>query len=286
MSAKLEAMNTEWTKSDQHLEASDEFRPRWYIVDSAGLPKKLWDVVMAFTLASISLYVPFKIAFGDDDALEVKDSQYYFEFCLDMVFYVDIPLNFVTSVADEETGRLITNPVKISKMYVMSGWLFVDTFSSLPFDSFLASNTAKVTKILKIVRALKIIKMFRASKMARIMQALQNELELKNSSVLIVKFVSILCLFAHWMGCMFYFAAKLQDFPADSWVNIYLQNQPCPEPDCDSVGPPLNDRSTFSKYLGTTTSTTRCSFVVCWCFCCYYYNYYHGGIILRPLLLL
>lgn len=55
-----------------------------------------------------------------------------FEMCIDIVFIIDIVVNFRTAYHDPLTGETVYDPYKIAKQYVHS-WFIIDVVSGIPF---------------------------------------------------------------------------------------------------------------------------------------------------------
>jgi hypothetical protein len=55
--------------------------------------------------------------------------------CIDVLFLIDIMLNFRTTYIDTNTGNEISNLKKIARQYIYSGKFFVDLLASIPFDT-------------------------------------------------------------------------------------------------------------------------------------------------------
>ena len=95
-----------------------------------GRPRLIWDWLILLIVAYIAITVPFNVAFKIHD-------RYYAMFTIDIffevVFVVDILINFRTTYIDVESGRLISQPSKVAIHY-LKGWFFVDLLAALPFE--------------------------------------------------------------------------------------------------------------------------------------------------------
>jgi hypothetical protein len=75
-----------------------------------------------------AFFTPYKLAFIDEDSLLVG----VLEMIVDLSFWLDIVVNFLTAVEDSR-GTLIKDYRRIASMYV-SGWFFLDFTACIPVD--------------------------------------------------------------------------------------------------------------------------------------------------------
>jgi len=96
-----------------------------------AVERAVWDISLFVAIIYQSMSLPFKIAF------EVKDSEFmfWFENTIDVMFIVDMLLNFNTGY--HEKSRLILSRRKIFANYV-ENWFWVDLVSSCPYTWLLA----------------------------------------------------------------------------------------------------------------------------------------------------
>ena len=81
-------------------------------------------------VAYLSVMLPFNVAFKAHQNLKIF---YIADFCLEIVFIVDILLNFRTTFINPKTGRLVTKPKLIAHNY-LTHWFTLDLLAALPFD--------------------------------------------------------------------------------------------------------------------------------------------------------
>lgn len=78
-----------------------------------------------------ALYVPVKVAFFD----ETSDFMFVLDLIVDFSFLTDIVLTFFTSYEDTNSdgiSQMYFDKCEIAKRY-LSGWFFIDLFTSIPF---------------------------------------------------------------------------------------------------------------------------------------------------------
>jgi hypothetical protein len=74
--------------------------------------------------------IPFDAAFSPEANL------YYdlWEGVVDIMFAIDVVINFRTTYVNGQTGLEVTSGWKIAKNYIKSGRFFVDLMASIPFE--------------------------------------------------------------------------------------------------------------------------------------------------------
>ena len=97
--------------------------------------KIIWDVWILMLLLVVSIIVPVRLAFTDNESLPWLI--YYT--VTDAFFFIDIILTFFTSITDGQKVYEIVDKRFIARSY-LTGWFWVDVISILPLDLILMSN--------------------------------------------------------------------------------------------------------------------------------------------------
>ena len=83
-------------------------------------------------------------------------------------FFLDFIFQFFQEYSDLETFEKIRDHKQIAKRYAYSGWLFLDFFSTFPFDSFapqmLTLRLIRLLRLTKLVRLLDVNRVLRLVK--------------------------------------------------------------------------------------------------------------------------
>ncbi|CAF1075963.1 unnamed protein product, partial [Didymodactylos carnosus] len=102
--------------------------------------KTVWDWVILLLTFYTSVLVPYHAAFKskslDDVPLLVVDS------IVDVIFFIDIILNFHTTYVHAKSGEVISDPKRIRRTYLKS-WFVIDLLACLPYDVFNAFQEAE-----------------------------------------------------------------------------------------------------------------------------------------------
>ena len=108
-----------------------------------GRLRLIWDWTILLIVAYLSVMLPFNVAFKAHQNLRIF---YIADFCLEIVFIVDILLNFRTTFINPKTGRLVTKPKLIAHNY-LTHWFPLDLLAALPFDILYLCNKDWVSAI-------------------------------------------------------------------------------------------------------------------------------------------
>lgn len=207
---------------------------------------KFWDIMLICFLTYMSIVLPVTVGFSVSSNATTDIGT-----LIDVFFMVDLVINFFTTYEDDQK-ILILDFYTIGVNY-LTGWFGIDLLSSVPLQwipgleddsgSFEAFRGLKIIKLVKLLRVLRL---------TRLIALLQERFQIKHATVMIVEFMGIIFMVAHWLGCVFYFVTKLQWDNDQVWSMSYL---------ADTPGGPLENRAVYEKYIAvlywslTTMST-------------------------------
>lgn len=92
--------------------------------------KTFWNIAVIVLLAYTSTFVPFQVAFVDQDS----SFEIFLNYLVDILFGVDIIVNFLS--AYETNHRVETRLKPIAKNY-LTGWFTLDLVATFPTQIFL-----------------------------------------------------------------------------------------------------------------------------------------------------
>ena len=91
--------------------------------------KTAWNIIIILLLLYTAIFVPFKIAFIiEADGLIMK----CFEWLVDILFGIDIFINFISAYEDRNANKMIFDRKKIAVNYIKS-WFILDLIACFPF---------------------------------------------------------------------------------------------------------------------------------------------------------
>eukprot|EP00931_Biecheleriopsis_adriatica_P007435 TRINITY_DN108714_c0_g1_i1.p1 TRINITY_DN108714_c0_g1~~TRINITY_DN108714_c0_g1_i1.p1 ORF type:complete len:714 (-),score=104.88 TRINITY_DN108714_c0_g1_i1:76-2217(-) len=177
---------------------------RWYIINPEQSPfMTRWDIVTMGALAFVALVTPIQVGIMD---LEEMDGLFVVSLCVDVIFLVDICLQFFTMYPMKK-ARGIEMEHRLHKIVVhyLTTWFPLDFITILPFD--LISLSLRIDALsqmnsLKILRLLRLLKLMRILKTSRVFHRLEIGLSVPYQRFALVKFLGILLLVCHWQTCI------------------------------------------------------------------------------------
>ena len=89
---------------------------------------------------------------------------YVFNSTIDILFFLDIILNFRSSYFDASTGEEVTYSTQIAKNYLYSGRLWIDLLASIPIDTIVEFFIEEQDSTLQLFGLLKLIRITRLGK--------------------------------------------------------------------------------------------------------------------------
>lgn len=163
--------------------------------------RRWWDLVITLSVAYVIVATPIKVGF------EVHSSGaiYGLDAVIDVIYLVDLCLNFITSYEDEVTGDEVKDLVKIRQHY-LAGWLIVDCLSSFPSSIIGIRNTfLTLTQVLKVTRVAKATD----SGLSKAIYGRVNR-SMNPSVMRMLELTLIFCVSQHFIACCYYFISLHQ----------------------------------------------------------------------------
>ena len=136
-----------------HVVSPRQEKRQRFIISHDSWFKATWD----WFVLMLVMYTAVEIPYGASSFhVKERDSQQTVwdriyaaqavELCnlmVDLMFLVDILINFRTTYVDEATDNIVSIPKKIAKNYIKS-WFIVDSLAAIPFEYFISSQAEEV----------------------------------------------------------------------------------------------------------------------------------------------
>ena len=178
-------------------------------------------------LVYCSFSVPYSIAFDPDDLDQKNSAKESFEQVIDVVFMVDIFLNFIT--AWDNQGFIVREFSLIAKNYLRS-WFVPDFAGSFPFDKSIAAlidsdeRTLQSTTFIRGLKLIKMLKLIQAINFMNKLEKLKQHEGFEAFEAAITLFSAAFSLFftAHLLGqlgCLYTILLVYED--GDNWLLSY-----------------------------------------------------------------
>jgi CRP-like cAMP-binding protein len=190
-----------------------------------------WDMGQAGTLLYLAVTVPLRMCF--DIQVDIDNPVFWLESCIDLMFIVDIVLNFTTAIHTDDS-ELITEPKKIALHY-MARWFIIDLVSSIPFTyivlianngEFNASNNVKGFKIIRLMRLTKLLRLRRLLPLLKKLDDMFDSVSFATTGAKLVGMGFMLLYFSHVLCCLWFYIGNTDDFvgttheiQVDGWVS-------------------------------------------------------------------
>ena len=120
--------------------------------------KIVWQLVICCIVVQTAILTPVRVAFIDDDST-IEQIWLYSDLVYDVIFLVDIFLNFIT-IVELENGSQVCDRKEIAIIYLKS-WFFVDLISSVPVNLILFGQLNDTAVSFKFIKLFKIITLYR-----------------------------------------------------------------------------------------------------------------------------
>uniref|UniRef100_A0A670XZQ2 Potassium voltage-gated channel subfamily H member 4 n=1 Tax=Pseudonaja textilis TaxID=8673 RepID=A0A670XZQ2_PSETE len=169
--------------------------------------KALWDWLILLATFYVAITVPYNVCFTDaEDSLTAARSTIVSDIVVEMLFIVDIVLNFRTTYVSE-SGQVVYNTRSICLHYVAT-WFFVDLIAALPFDLLYAFNVP-VTYLVHLLKTVRLLRLL------RLLQKLDRYSQY--SAMVLTLLMSMFALLAHWMACIWYVIGRQESNDPVTW---------------------------------------------------------------------
>ena len=152
---------------------------------------------------------------------------------IDLVFIVDIILNFRTTFIDPANGEEVLDPGAISYHYLTSPQFYIDVLSTVPLDDYFGDGKNF------LLRFLGILKIIRLSRISNFIMNLNTSQETK-AAFKVVYLIFMMFMYIHVFGCLWYLCVEsnelwipnmdflwfgtpqIYDYYYSDWVRSYI----------------------------------------------------------------
>ncbi|VDN96711.1 unnamed protein product [Rodentolepis nana] len=198
------------TKRAVHLEQQRLFNQHILVIHPYSCFKIYWNVTMLVLLMANLVSLPIAIAFN----LPYRTPTWIvYSCCSDILFFIDIIVNFRTGfVRESMADDIVLEPKLIAREYLRK-WFTLDIVS------------CQALKILRLAKLLSLLRLLRLSRLLRYVGEWEKFMNIAGKFIGILKLILLMLMLGHWNACLQFFIPSLMDFPIDSWVvKCRLQN--------------------------------------------------------------
>lgn len=213
-------------KKKQSLKAQEV---PWYIISPNCTFRYGWNAIIFMLLIYTATLMPYRIAFEEQVFF---DGNTIFEIMMDFLFMTDICVNLVSGYT-KSNGEIEVRLRRITIPYLKT-WFALDLLGSFPFSlvqwaatgegSDTSGRANTFARVARLPRLYKIFNVFRLGKITRIYRGnaffdrIKDYISVNGRVFRLLKLLVSILVCVHFIGCFWYFAARLDDFPYDSWI--------------------------------------------------------------------
>jgi len=156
-----------------------------------------WDALIIILIVAVAFLIPYQIGF----CLVIEDSGTLklFALSVDMVFIVDILMQFTISSQHPENRRWLRIPKKIVAAY-LNGFFMMDVISVLPYDEFALEVTRRYGEHFAFLGVLKTLSLIRLLRINRLIARYEAVVDVPYTSVKLTKLLILLLFGLHWIA--------------------------------------------------------------------------------------
>lgn len=119
------------------------YKDKCCLIRHDSIFKASWDwLILAFVIYT-AIEIPFDVAFEFPTQAEISTSRFgalaahspiaIANLIVDLLFIIDIPINFRSAIVDRDTEEVNSDPKRIAILYLKS-WFVVDFVAAIPFE--------------------------------------------------------------------------------------------------------------------------------------------------------
>ena len=178
---------------------------RTFTIHPKAVGKQMWDVMILLFVIFSSVQIPLLLAFPDIDPLSPA-----VQVTLDVLFIIDFGMCFRTGYVRPD------NEVELDQREILGNyfktWFWIDLSACFPLDYLFPEDSSGAAVEggsgadgKALLRLLKLPRLLRLGRLLKFLARFKYAGALK-----ILKFIFMLILVAHWVGCFFFFLMGLQ----------------------------------------------------------------------------
>jgi hypothetical protein len=198
----------------------------------------IWDFLILGLIILSCIQIPFQISFEHFPTNGTNKIIYL----IDSFFWIDIYLNFFTSY--RFSGEEVTE-LKQIRIHYLKQLFAIDLIANFPLDLFLLNQPSLTVHNISLVLILRIFRLLRLVRLYIIFDHWEIQYWINPGYLRITKFLVTVLLLTHWIACIWFLIAFIDNFPKDCWVVV-----------TNIKDAPIKMQYIVSLYWAFTTMTT------------------------------
>jgi len=157
------------------------------------------------------------------------------QWLVDVCFFTDIALNFMTGIMDPNSDNLTTLQLvsdwKVIGSSYLKGWFIMDVIGSFPVQviesamsnsadgcSLTALKALRLNRLGRLARLLKLLRLVRLARWNRLITKAKDALSINPGHIRLTQFVLFVFVLAHMLSCILYGILDLEDDYSTKWA--------------------------------------------------------------------
>ena len=185
---------------------------------------RIWDGFTGVGLVFTAVVTPVEVGFSDASTrVNPQTALFWANRFVDVVFIIDIFIQFCLAYTDESRGNLLIRSRKEIAAKYLKSWFLIDVLSSIPMDVIqLLTEGGKFLsslRIIRLIRLLRLLKLARVLRASRILVRWESMIAISYAHLTILKLAGMFVLIAHWMACVWGLAATARSKKRWTWLD-------------------------------------------------------------------
>lgn len=190
-----------------------------------SLFKAVWDWIILALVIFTAIEIPFSVAFLmplQKDGEKPERLNFYrvtpllvFNLGVDLMFVIDIFINFRTTFIKLNTDEVISNPKQIALHYLKT-WFVVDFVAAIPFEFMITPEVDSATTLFGLLKTARLLRLVRvARKLDRYSEY---------GLAVVILLTCLFTLIAHWLACIWHGIGNLEKKNDMGWIRELTEN--------------------------------------------------------------
>ncbi|XP_068701371.1 potassium voltage-gated channel subfamily H member 6-like isoform X1 [Montipora foliosa] len=226
-----------------------------------SLFKAVWDWLILALVIFTAIEIPYSVAFliplqpAEENPKFLKvNALLVFNLLVDLMFIMDILINFRTTFVNITTDEVISNPRQIALHYLKT-WFVVDFVAAIPFEFMVLNEVERLDSATTLFGLLKAARLLRLVRVARKLDRYS-----EYGTAVVVLLTCLFTLIAHWLACIWHGIGYEERENKFSWINELSRQLNQHDPATNSTqSPSLTTRYITALYF-TLSSLTSVGF--------------------------
>ena len=204
---------------------NEKIRNNWILTENCKI-RLVWNIILLILLFYTLFLTTFRISFIETTDEDFKNWE-IFDNIVTGLFVLDIIITLNSSFFDVSKNIIVYHRFEILKNYFKT-WMLIDILSIFPFDVITKSNNntdslrlLRLPRLYRLLRIFRLINIMKKVKKNNLLDKIIGFFEFNMAFTNVTYFLFKYYIFAHLLGCLWFYIAKIKDF-SFTWVSKYF----------------------------------------------------------------